>query len=165
MHPIVRAKEIKPVEFGAKAKKIQIGEISFIKYLNFNAFNERTRFTNSIHLVQQLTKSKIKVAGADAIYVTNANRKFATSQNIKTNFKFKDQEEKIEKCKINLSALFKKKKTRLERSFGKDKEHYHFRKIKTRIKTNKILWIFFEIHTFNALDIGRKMFKQLRTIA
>src|SRR5690625_7808874 len=66
LRPIVRGKEIKPVEFGAKVNKIQIGGISFIEHLSFNAFNEGTRFTSSIHLAQQLTRSNKKEAGAEA---------------------------------------------------------------------------------------------------
>lgn len=166
LRPIVRGKEIKPVEFGAKVNKIQIGGISFIEHLSFNAFNEGTRFTSSIHLAQQLTRSKIKVAGADAIYATNANRKFATSQNIKTDFKPKGPRRKDSKAQDQLKQLIQKERaTRLEGSFGKDKEHYHLRKIKARTKANEILWIFFGIHTSNALEIGRKMFQQLRSVA
>jgi len=41
-------------------------------------------------------------------------------------------------------------------SFGKDKEHYNLRKIKAKTKSAEILWIFFGIHTGNALEIGRR---------
>lgn len=40
VRPIVRGKEVKPVEFGAKCKNIQVDGISFIEKLSFNAFNE-----------------------------------------------------------------------------------------------------------------------------
>ena len=79
LRPIVRGKKIKAVEFGAKVNKIQIGGISFIEHINFEAFNEGKRFKSSIYLAQSLTHRKTLVAGADAIYATNANRRFATS--------------------------------------------------------------------------------------
>lgn len=166
LRPIVRGKEVKPVEFGAKVNKIQIGGISFIEHLSFNAFNEGTRFKNSIYLAQSLTHRKTKVAGADAIYATNANRRFASSQNIKTDFKPKGPRRKDRKIQDQLKSLIQKERaTRLEGSFGKDKEHYHLRKIKARTKANEILWIFFGIHTSNALEIGRKMLRQNRAAA
>ena len=40
VRPIVRGKETKSVEFGAKTGNIQIDEISFIKHISFKAFNE-----------------------------------------------------------------------------------------------------------------------------
>ena len=40
--PIVRGKETKSVEFGAKVNNIQIDGISFIEHLSFKAFNEYT---------------------------------------------------------------------------------------------------------------------------
>ncbi len=42
IRPIVRGKEIKKVEFGAKVNKIQIDGLSFIEYISFDAFNEGT---------------------------------------------------------------------------------------------------------------------------
>ena len=166
LRPIVRGKEVKPVEFGAKVNKIQIGGISFIEHLSFNAFNEGTRFKNSVHLAQSLTRRKTQVAGADAIYATNANRIFATSQNIQTDFKPKGPKRKDRKAQAKLKGLIQKERaTRLEGSFGKDKEHYHLRKIKARTKANEKLWIFFGIHTSNALEIGRKKFDQKKLAA
>ncbi len=166
LRPIVRGKEVKPVEFGAKVNKIQIGGISFIEHLSFNAFNEGVRFKNSIYLAQSLSHRKTKVAGADAIYATNANRTFATLQGIKTDFKPKGPKRKDWKEQQKLKSLIQKERaTRLEGSFGKDKEHYNLRKIKARTKANEILWIFFGIHTSNAIEIGRKMLLQEQLVA
>ncbi|WP_343665363.1 transposase [Chryseobacterium mucoviscidosis] len=49
LRPIVRGKETKLVEFGAKLNKIQIDGISFIEHISFDAFNEGTRLKNSIY--------------------------------------------------------------------------------------------------------------------
>jgi hypothetical protein len=42
LRPIVRGKEIKPVEFGAKVNKLQIDGINFIQKISFENFNEGT---------------------------------------------------------------------------------------------------------------------------
>ena len=42
-------------------------------------------------------------------------------------------------------------------SFGKEKENYHLKKIKAKTKLTEKLWIFFGIHTANALAIGRRI--------
>ena len=53
--------------------------------------------------------------------------------------------------------ITKERATRPEGSFGKEKEHYRLKKIKARTKETEILWIFFGIHTGNALEVGRRM--------
>lgn len=53
LRPIVRGKEIKKVEFGAKVHKVQIDGISFIEYLSFDAYNEGTRLKGTIYMTQE----------------------------------------------------------------------------------------------------------------
>lgn len=158
LRAIVRGKEIKKVEFGAKVNKLQIDGINFIQRISFDNFNEGTQFINTIYKAQGLTKTKVKFAGADAIYATNKNRVFATKNNIGTDFKSKGRPSKHYKQKKQLARMITKERTsRLEGSFGKEKEHYHLKKIKAKTEKTEILWIFFGIHTANALEIGRRM--------
>ncbi len=166
LRPIVRGKEVKPVEFGAKVNKLQIDGINFIEHLSFNAFNEGTRLKSTVYKAQSLTKVKTKIVGADAIYATNKNRVFATRNNIKTDFKRKGKLPKNYKEEKTLKALITKERaTRLEGSFGKEKEHYHLKNIKAKTKLTEKLWIFFGIHTANALEIGRRIQDQNNLIA
>ena len=158
LRPIVRGKETKRVEFGAKVNKIQIYGISFIEHISFDAFNEGTHFKSSVWLAQELTHTKLTIMGADAIYATNVNRKFATSNKIRTDFCRKGRAGKYEHDRKIMASMIKKERaSRLEGSFGKEKEHYHLKKVKARTEKTEILWIFFGIHTANALEIGRRM--------
>ncbi len=158
LRPIVRGKEIKKVEFGAKVNKIQIDGISFIEHLSFDAFHEGIRFKSSVRLSQQLTHKTLAIMGADAVYATNANRRYATKNNIRTDFCRKGRVGKHEKQRKQLASMITKERaSRLEGSFGKEKEHYHLKKVKARTQKTEILWIFFGIHTANALEIGRRM--------
>jgi hypothetical protein len=158
LRPIVRGKETKRVEFGAKVNKIQIDGINFIEHISFDAFNEGVRFKSSVFTAQKLMSRRMKVVGADAIYATNKNRVFATSNQISTDFKRKGRPSRYEDHRKQLAYLIKKERaSRLEGSFGKEKEHYHLKKIKARTLKTEMLWIFFGIHTANALEIGRRM--------
>lgn len=162
LRPIVRGKEVKPVEFGAKVNKLQIDGINFIQRISFDNFNEGTQFKNTIYKAQRLTKTKVKTVGADAIYATNKNRVFATTNKIQTDFKPKGKPSKHRKQQLQLAKIITKERaTRLEGSFGKEKEHYHLKKIKAKTKKTEILWIFFGIHTANCLEIGRRMQQQI----
>ncbi|WP_216352833.1 hypothetical protein [Cellulophaga omnivescoria] len=124
LRPIVRSKEIKPVEFGAKVNKYQIDGISFIEHLDFNAFHKGNRFLDTIFKAQRLTRAKTLLTGADAISATNKNRRFTTKYNIKTDFKRKERAGKHEKQRKQMATMIQKERaTRLECSFGKEKEH------------------------------------------
>ena len=161
LRPIVRGKEIKSVEFGAKLNKLQIDGINFIQKISFDNFNEGTQFRNTIYKAQGLTKTKVRIVGADAIYAANKNQVFATSNKIQTDFKPKGKPSKHRKQQIQMARMITKERaTRLEGSFGKEKEHYHLKKIKAKTKATEVLWIFFGIHTANCLEVGRRMQKQ-----
>ena len=82
LRPIVRGKEVKKVEFGAKVHKLQVDGISFIEHLSFEAFHEGVRLKKSIWTTQKLFNKKIKVVGADRIYANNPNRTYLTRHNI-----------------------------------------------------------------------------------
>ena len=158
IRPIKRGKEVKSVEFGAKVNKLQVDGISFIEHLSFDNFNEGTRLKSAVWLAQSLFKVKTGMLGADAIYATNRNRNFVTANNIKTDFKRKGKKTKHHgHFKLLAAMITKERATRLEGSFGTDKEHFLLKRIKARNKKTEILWIFFGIHTSNALNIGRRI--------
>ena len=166
LRPIIRGKETKSVEFGAKVNNIQIDGISFIEHISFKAFNEGVRLKDCIHLQQQLTKVRVKALAADSIYANNANRKFCTKYHISTSFKRKGRAAKDEPLRrILRSELNRERATRLEGSFRTQKQHYSLARIKARNKKTEMLWIFFEIHTANAVCMIEKVEKKKRTAA
>ena len=62
---ILRGKETKTVEFGAKCNNILIDGISFIEKLSFNAFNEGTRLKHCVSLSEKLTEVLVKKIGGN----------------------------------------------------------------------------------------------------
>ena len=158
IRPIVRGKEIKPVEFGAKVHKLQIDGISFIEHLSFDAFHEGKRLPLTILKAQNLTNTRVKIVRADAIYASNDNRIKLTKANIQTDFKPKGRKGKHNKHKALIRKMITKERaSRLEGSFGTDKEYFLLNKVKARTQKTETLWIFIGIHTSNALKIGQRM--------
>jgi hypothetical protein len=157
IRPIVRGKEVKKVEFGAKVNTIQIDGLNFIEHLSFNAFNEGTRLKKSVWLARQLFGNITHLA-ADAIYATNANRSYCTDKHITTNFKRKGRAGKYEDQRQMISReLNIERSTRMEGSFGTEKEHYSLQRIKARTEQNEVLWILFGIHTANLARLARRI--------
>ena len=155
--PFVRGKETKKVEFGAKVNMIQADGINFIEHLNFNSFNEGTRLISSIRYARTLF-GKITHIAADSIYATNRNRKYCTTAKITTDFKRKGRAGKHEEHRLKIAKeLRKERATRMEGSFGTEKKHYSLSRIRARTKSSEMLWIFFGVHTANAVRIAKRL--------
>ncbi|MDR1557806.1 MAG: transposase, partial [Tannerellaceae bacterium] len=159
VRPIVRGKETKAVEFGARANLIQVDGINFLEHVSFKPFNEGTRGIASIQYAQLLFRKKITHFAADAIYGTNKTRTYCSSSPspIYTGFVRKGRKafDEAQRSKLR-SLLSKERSTRLEGSFGTEKEHYNLRKVKARTQETEILWILFGIHTANAVRLAAR---------
>lgn len=156
LRPIVRGKEVKRVEFGAKVHVIQIGGINFIEHLSFDAFNESPRLQSAIHLARTYS-GKVSHLSADKIYPSNKNRAYCTENNITTSFVRKGKAGKYESQRSQMQALLSKERsTRLEGSFGVEKNHYGLSRVAARIEETEVLWIFFGVHAANLMRIARR---------
>ena len=157
IRPIVRGKEVKPVEFGAKVNMLQFDGINFIEHLSFSAFHEGNRLPKSIRYGRELVGMITHVSGDD-IYATNANRNYCKKEDIIHGFKIKGKPGKYEDQKRTLYfELRKERATRMEGSFGTEKEYYGLKRIKARLQKNEELSIFFGVHTANAIKIAQRM--------
>ncbi len=61
--------------------------------------------------------------------------------------------------------ITKERASRLEGSFGTDKEHFLLKRNLARTKQTEILMIFFGIHTTNALKIGKRIARMTKIAA
>lgn len=158
IRPIVRGKEVKRVEFGAKANIIQAGGINFIEHLSYDAFHEGIRLKSCVQTAQKLTNTKCTHLGADRIYGTNVNRSYCKRKNITHSFVRKGKAGKYESQRKQISSILSKERsTRMEGSFGTEKNHYGLRRIDARTQLTETLWIVFGIHTANAVRMSKKM--------
>lgn len=160
VRPIVRGKEVKAVEFGAKCNNILIDGISFIEKLSFNAFNEGTRLKHCVSLSKRLFGVEIKKIGGDQGYSSNENRKWCSNNGIETSFVPKGKKMKGQTKSAIRKELARVRATAMEGSFGTQKEHYGLRKVKARIKSTEILTIFFGIHTANLVHLAQRLAQQ-----
>lgn len=158
LRPIVRGKENKCVEFGAKVNNIQIDGISFIGHHSFEAFNEGIRLKECIDYQEKLTGIAVKRVGADTIYANNANRKFCTDKGIVTCFARKGPKPKDEDADLHITRriIGNLRATVMEGSFGNQKLHYGVGRIVARNQFCETLLLFFGIHMANAATLAAR---------
>ena len=167
LRPIVRGKEVKSVEFGAKVNNILVDGISFIEKLSFNAFNEGTRLMHCLKMHKRLFGVEAKKVGGDTGYAGTENRDYCKENGIQTSFVKRGRpfgEKKKEKDLVR-KELARVRATAMEGSFGTQKEHYDLRRIKARTKRTEILYIFFGIHTANVVQLADRIEQEARLAA
>ena len=158
LRPIVRGKENKCVEFGAKVNNIQIDGISFIEHHSFEAFNEGVRLKECIDYQEKLTGIAVKRVGADTIYANNANRKFCTDKGIVTCFARKGPKPKDEDADLHTTRriIGNLHATVMEGSYGNQKLYYGVGRIAARNQFCETLLLFFGIHMANAATLAAR---------
>jgi len=162
---IVRGKENKRVEFGAKLNTWQVDGLNFIEHFSYKPFNEGTRLKKGVAFHRRHFGA-LRQLGADDIYGTNANRRYCTQNKIATCFKpkgrrtanatIRKQEDQARKAIRTLRG------TVLEGSYGNDKNHYGLRKVKARNEITEQAWIFFGMMTANAVKVAKRKNKPAR---
>lgn len=156
VRPIVRGKEMKSVEFGAKVNNILVDGISFIEKLSFN---EGTRLVHCLKMHKRLFGVEAKKVGGDTGYAGTENRDYCKANGIQTSFVKRGRpfsEEKKEKDLVR-RELARVRATAMEGSFGTQKEHYDLKRVKARTKLTEILYIFFGIHTANVVQLAKRV--------
>lgn len=165
IRPIVRGKENKRVEFGAKVNNIQVDGISFIEHHSFEAFNEGTRLKQCVEYQESLTGVNVTRIGMDTIYANNENRKYCTERGITTNFVRKGPKPKDEQADISTARriIGNLRATVMEGSFGNQKLHFGVGRIAARNRHSETLLLFFGIHMANTATLAaRQLAVELR---
>jgi transposase, IS5 family len=145
-----------------KLHKIQVGGLSFVEFSDFNAFNECKRLKTSLLFHHRLFGVRCTEIGADAIYGTKENRSVCQKLGITTNFvalgrkpsKEKSKDEASLKNRALRSEIAKERATRLEGSFGNEKNHYGLDKIKAKEAGTEQIWVLFGIMTTNVVKVA-----------
>ena len=158
VRPIVRGKETKSVEFGAKVNNILVDGVSFIDKLSFDAFNEGTRLTDCLSLHKRLFGTEVRKVGGDAGYAGAGNRDYCKKHDITTSFSKRGRPSSGKKVKDAVrQELARVRATAMEGSFGTQKEHYDLKRVKARTEKTEILYIFFGIHTANVVQLADRI--------
>ena len=165
IRPIIRGKETKLVEFGAKVHTFMVDGISFVEYFSFDAFHEGKRLEDTIKQAEKYF-GKCRMLSADRIYAMNVNRRYCSSRGMITTFPPKGPKVKLSKEKKQIKAVLNSARAnQLEGSFGNEKNHYGLNRVVAKREDTQKLMIYFGIWTASAMKIRRRRKKQMENIA
>ena len=97
--------------------------------------------------------------GGDTGYAGTANRNYCKENGIQTSFvkrgrPFSEQKKSKDLVRQELARV---RATRMEGSFGTQKEHCDLKRVKARTKLTEILYIFFGIHTAIVVQLADRI--------
>lgn len=111
--------------------------------------------------------SRSEKVGGDTGYAGTENRDYCKANGIQTSFVKRGRpfgEKKKEKDLVR-KELARVRAIAMEGSFGTQKESYNLRRVKAREKRTEILYIFFGIHTANAVQLADRIEQRARLTA
>lgn len=160
IRPIVRGKQGRKVEFGAKVNVSLQEGYARVDQLNFEAFNEGIYLKEQVENYKKLNGHYPELVQTDEIYMNRENRNFLKENNIRHTGKPLGR-----KPKEGLSPYQKKKlkaergeRNHIEGKFGQGKSKYKLNKIMARLPETSESWIAAIFFVMNILKLAKDIF-------
>ena len=152
VRPIVRGKQGKSVEFGAKLGLSLMDGFMTKDNLSWDAYNESKDLVNQAEAYKALFGYYPELIQADKIYATNENRKWCAGRNIRLTATPKGKP--VKKTAYQKAKLKKEyaERNAIEGRIGNAKQVYSLNEIKAKLKSTSQAWI---AATLFVLNISR----------
>lgn len=160
IRPMVRGKQGKKVEFGAKINLSLQQGYARIDQFNYEAFNEGTCLIEQVENYKKLNGYYPELVQTDEIYMTRENRKFLKDKNIRHTGKPLGRKPKVELSRYEKDKLKKERGERnhIEGKFGQGKSKYKLNKIMARLAQTSESWIGAIFFVMNILKLSKEYF-------
>jgi len=153
VRPIVRGKEGKNVEFGAKTQVSNVDGFAFLDDCQYDNFNEGIRLASSLEKHRQRFGKLPNETLSDQIYATRDNRALLAAEAIEHNWPDlgRPKSNPDEPTKKRKAATRKRQRQRncIEGVFGTVKSHCNLEKITWSISTGETMQVQLGLVTFN----------------
>lgn len=160
IRPMVRGKQGKNVEFGAKINVSLQQGFARIDQLDYEAFNEGIYLKEQVKNYKRLNGHFPELVQTDEIYMNRENRKFLKENNIRHTGKPLGRKPKEDLTPYQKKKLKKERGERnhVEGKFGQGKSKYKLNKIMARLAQTSESWIGAIFFIMNILKLTKDYF-------
>ena len=160
IRPMVRGKQGKKVEFGAKINVSLQQGYARIDQFNYEAFNEGTCLIEQVENYKKLNGHYPELVQTDEIYMNRENRKFLKDRNIRHTGKPLGRKPKEDLSRYEKTKLKNERGERnhIEGKFGQGKSKYKLNKIMARLAQTSESWIGAIFFVMNILKLNKEYF-------
>jgi transposase, IS5 family len=158
IRPMVRGKQGKSVEFGAKINVSLQQGYARIDQIDFEAFNEGNYLIEQVENYKKLNGYYPKLVQTDQIYMTRENRKYLKDNNIRHTGKPLGRQPKEELNRYQKDKLKRERGERnhIEGKFGQGKAKYNLNKIMAKLQNTSQSWIASILFVMNILKLTKE---------
>jgi transposase, IS5 family len=158
IRPMVRGKQGKNVEFGAKINVSLQEGFARIDQFNYEAFNEGICLVEQIESYKKLHGHYPQVVLTDQIYLNRENRKFLKENNIRHTGKPLGRKPKEDLNRYQKDKLKKERGERnhIEGKFGQGKSKYNLNKIMAKLASTSESWIATIFFVMNIIKLAKE---------
>lgn len=160
VRPMVRGKDGKKVEFGAKVNVSLEQGYTRIDQVSFDAFNEGRYLREQIENYKKLHGYYPELVQTDDLYMTRENRAYLKENNIRHTGRPLGRKPKIEIAIENKKKQQQEKNERnwIEGKFGQGKGKYGLNKINAKLSQTSQSWIAGIFFVMNILKMSKDIF-------
>ena len=143
VRPIVRGKNGKDVEFGAKTNLSLVGKFLFPDHISLDNFHEGIKLPESVEAFLERFGKYPKCVLADAIYGTRDNRKYLDELGIRHTFKplGRPKKDAASDNQKRWRRQKQKERNRIEGAIGNSKTHYDLGEVRAKTHKTERAWI------------------------
>lgn len=143
VRPIVRGKNGKDVEFGAKVQLSCVGGYLFSDHISFENFNESTKLEASVNAFQTRFAKLPEHIAMDNIYGTRENRKFLTEKGIRASVKplGRPKNDTASDAEARWRKRKQRERNRIEGAIGNSKTNHGLGIVRSKTGKTEQSWI------------------------
>ena len=157
IRPMVRGKQGRNVEFGAKINVSLQGGYARIDQLNFESFNEGIYLQEQVENYKKLHGHYPELVQTDDIYMNRENRAYLKEHGIRHTGRPLGRKPKIElsPAQKKVAQIEKNERNHIEGKFGQGKSRYNLNKIMAKLQDTAQSWISAIFFVMNILKLSR----------
>ncbi len=159
VRPIVRGKDGKDVEFGAKVSLSHVDGYLFADHMSFDNYNEGTKLVDSIERFEKRFGKKPDYVSMDSIYGSKDNRTYLKEQNIRAAVRPLGRPKKNGSTHLETRWRQQKQRerNRIEGAIGNSKTKYTLGLVRAKSLKTEYSWIQFALMSRNILTAAKRL--------
>jgi len=155
VRPIVRGKQGKKVEFGAKIGLALADGFAKAQTISWDAYNEGADLIPHVKAYKELYGYYPELVQVDKIYGTNANRKWCKQNNIRMTVAPKGKPKEMTKYQKRKHRKELSERNQVEGKIGQAKQGYQLNQVKAKLSQTSNTWIGITIFITNLVNFAQ----------
>ncbi len=159
IRPIVRGKDGKGTEFGAKVSVSHVDGYLFADHISFDNYHEGSKFVDSVELFEKRFRKKPVYVAMDQAYGSKENRNYLKEHAIRAAVKplGRPKKDNANDTETRWRKRKQRERNRIEGGIGNSKNKYSLGVVRAKSEITEYAWIRFALMSRNIAIAGQRI--------